>query len=113
MTWENIIKRKKEYSEAQRMLTEFFNIPLSELNNLNIPPNLTAVLRLDSNLETIDEDKFTLLMMLSEEGRYQEVVDVLSNFLSAARAERRKIYQQTSPKAIEWRRKYNESRRKK
>lgn len=96
MSWFGIFKRRKspaeEFSEVKLMLTEFFNIPLDELDNINIPPNLVQSMWLDSNLETIDEDKFTLLMMLSEKGRYQNVVDTLSHFLSSAQKERKRIY---------------------
>tara|TARA_Y100000361_G_C10974114_1_gene245524 strand:- start:216 stop:527 length:312 start_codon:yes stop_codon:yes gene_type:complete len=92
MTWFDIFKQKKSpaerYSEVKLMLNSFFDVPLYELDNLNIPPNLTQRMWLDSNLETIDEDKFTLLMMLSEKGRYQNLVDTLSHFLSSAAKER-------------------------
>ena len=132
MSWFDIFKKRspaEKFTEAKFMLLEVFNVPIDELDNLNIPPSLTHRLRKDSNLETIDEDKFTVLMMLSEKGRYQDIVDTLSKFLDDAQAERTaektKIYrnspkykeylerQRTSPKYKEYQRKYNEKRREK
>jgi len=96
MNWFDVFKKRKspaeKFTEVKFMLTEFFNVPIDELDNLNIPPNLVQSMWLDSNLETIDEDKFTLLMMLSEKGEYQNLVDTLSHFLRSAQKEKLRIY---------------------
>ena len=118
MSWADILLKedRKYWTEIKLWLHEIFNVPLEELDKLNYPHDLVRRLRLKSNLEVIDEDKFTLLMMLSEQGRYQTLLDVLDNMLKTASKERgketRRVYRQTSPKYKEHREKYNERRRK-
>ena len=125
MTWFDIFKKdvwkedlpfSQKYTEIKLWLNKIFNVPLEELDKLNYPNQLVRRLRKKSNLEVIDEGKFTLLMGLSEQGRYQELLDVLDNMLQTASQERRKetkrVYRQTSPKYKEYREKYNERRRK-
>lgn len=109
MTWFDIFKKDKRiknyrgeyypseplpqiYTEIQLWLHKIFNVPLGELDKLNYPHDLVKRLRQKSNLEVIDEGKFTLLMELSEQGRYQELLDVLDNMLKTASQERRKTY---------------------
>jgi len=82
MNWFTVLKWTDDAtSEGKLMLTEIFNVPLEELRKLNIPIRLTQRLYHESNLEAIDEENFTLLMKLSEQGRYQELVDALYNIL--------------------------------
>ena len=81
---------KERLSEIKVWLLEIFNVPLEELDKLNYPHDLVARLRKKSNLEVIDEHHFTLLIMLSEKGRYQELLDVLDNLLKTAAKNRAK-----------------------
>ena len=112
MTWFDIFKRvKREYYPSNQKdvwkegapfsqkytvidvcLNKIFNVPLEELDKLNYPSQLVKRLRQKSNLEVIDEGKFTLLMELSEQGRYQELLDVLDNMLKTASQERKNAH---------------------
>ena len=78
MSWQNILKATYE---AKLMLFDFFNVPIKELDKLNIPVGLVQQMFAESNLEAITEQQFNMLMQLSDEGKYQELLDRLKEML--------------------------------
>ena len=96
MSWEDILKVSVLKYEAKVMLHDIFNVPLEELDKINIPHNLTQQMFAESNLEAIDEQQFNTLMQLSDEGKYQELLDTLKEMLD--------IHAKSA--TLEWQREY-------
>jgi len=86
MGWFTVLKKveKHKFTEAELMLFNIFNVPLEISPTLNIPRSLVQRMRLKGNLETINEQEFNKLMQLSDEGKYQELVDTLIVLLDTA-----------------------------
>lgn len=88
--WFDIIKVT---SEGRLFLFEVFNIPFDA--DITIPPNLLQSFLKASNENVITEQKFSSLLALSNQGKYQEVVDSLAEMLTDARKERVRAHRQT------------------
>ena len=102
MSWFTVLKIK---SEVEFMLSDIFNIPLEILPTLNIPNNLVKVMRLERNLEAINEQQFDRLLQLAREGKYQELLDTLVVLLDATKPKERTPEQKKyyADKTREWR----------
>ena len=90
MSWFNVLKTPRKTSgrintEVEFMLNTIFNIPPEILPTLNIPNNLVKVMRLERNLEAINEQQFDRLLQLGREGKYQELLDTLVVLLDATK----------------------------
>ena len=77
MSWFNVLKTPRKNprrinTEAEFMLNTIFNIPPEILPTLNIPNNLVQRMRLERNLEAINEQQFDGLLQLARKGKYQE-----------------------------------------
>ena len=84
MSWLNVLKTPTRINtEVEFMLNTIFNIPPEILPTLNIPNNLVQRMRLERNLEAINEQQFDRLLQLAREGKYQELVDTLVVLLDA------------------------------
>ena len=86
MSWFNVLKTPTRLNtEVRFMLNTIFNIPPEILPTLNIPSNLVQRMRLERNLEAINEQQFDRLLQLSREGKYQELLDTLVVLLDATK----------------------------
>jgi hypothetical protein len=102
--WFDIVKTNK----TRHFLFEVFNIPFDA--DITIPPNLLQSFVKASNENVITEQKFSSLLALSNQGKYQEVVDSLAEMLTDAQKQRIREYRQ-SPEYKEKTREYYRKRR--
>ena len=104
--WFDIIKTNK----TRHFLWEVFNIPYEA--DITIPHNLLTTFQAVSNENLITEQKFNSLLELSNQGKYQEVVDSLDKMLRGARKgrikEQQRKYKQ-KPEYKEQQRKYRQT----
>tara|TARA_R100000773_G_C4126881_1_gene59585 strand:+ start:49 stop:483 length:435 start_codon:yes stop_codon:yes gene_type:complete len=90
MSWLNVLKTPTRINtEVEFMLNTIFNIPPEILPTLNIPNNLVQRMRLERNLEAINEQQFDRLLQLAREGKYQELLDTLVVLLDATKPQGR------------------------
>ena len=105
--WFDIVKTNK----TRHFLFEVFNIPFDV--DITPPQNLLQSFQAASNENLITEQKFNSLLELSNQGKYQEVVDSLDKMLKDARKarikEKQRKYKQ-KPKYKEQQRKYQRKR---
>jgi|2_EtaG_2_1085320.scaffolds.fasta_scaffold147433_1 hypothetical protein len=99
--WFDIVKTNK----TRHFLLEVFNIPYDA--DITFPQNLLISFQAVSNENLITEQKFNSLLELSNQGKYQEVVDSLDKMLKDAQKQTRRKYRQT-PKVKEKNRKYKQ-----
>jgi len=99
--WFDIVKTNK----TRHFLLEVFNIPYDA--DITFPQNLLISFQAVSNENLITEQKFNSLLELSNQGKYQEVVDSLDKMLKDAIKARKREYLQT-PKVKEKNRKYKQ-----
>lgn len=99
MSWKNILnkndkplpkwseiypKRKTGTGGSIMFFTTVFNIPVHDLNLLNISKSLGQMIGTGA-LDKITSDQFEVLMRLSEKGKYQQLVDKLEKYLAKHR----------------------------
>jgi len=87
--WFDIVKTNK----TRHFLLEVFNIPYDA--DITFPQNLLISFQAVSNENLITEQKFNSLLELSNQGKYQEVVDSLDKMLKDAQKQTRRKYRQT------------------
>ena len=104
--WFDIVKTNK----TRHFLLEVFNIPYEA--DITFPQNLLQSFSAASNENLITEQKFNSLLELSNQGKYQEVVDSLDKMLKDARKARIKEQQRKykqKPEYKEQQRKYRQT----
>ena len=99
--WFDIVKTNK----TRHFLLEVFNIPYEA--DITFPQNLLQSFSAASNENLITEQKFNSLLELSNQGKYQEVVDSLDKMLKDAQKQRVVEYRQ-SPEFKQRQREYKQ-----